>query len=56
MPQVRKQRFVVDLDDDAMRRIRILRAVTGLTNQAILSESIRLVSQKYHKEIQEAMK
>jgi len=51
----RKQRFVVDLDDDAMRKVRILRAVTGMTNQEILSEAVRLVALQYKKEFADAL-
>lgn len=52
---VRKQRFVVELDDDAFRKVRILRAVTGMKNQEILSEGIRLVAKRYEKELVNAL-
>lgn len=55
MAEVRKQRFVVNLDDDAMRKVRILRAVTGMTNQEIISEAVRLLSLSYKKEFADAL-
>ena len=55
MTATRKQRFVVELDDDAFRKVRILRAVTGMKNQEILSEGIRLVAERYKKEFADAL-